>query len=44
LRRGEPHQGIVLVPVRSLSELVIRMRGHLDQCTPNAQRNNLLWA
>lgn len=43
-QRGEPHEGIVLIPVRSLSEMLTRLRSHLDQRTPDEQRNNLLWA
>src|SRR2546422_105328 len=29
-QRNEHHQGIVLIPVRSLSELLTRLRTHLD--------------
>jgi predicted nuclease of predicted toxin-antitoxin system len=44
LQRGEGHEGIILVPVRSLSELLTRISRHLDQHSPGEQRNNLFWA
>ena len=43
-QRGESHEGIILVPVRPLSELLRRLRRHLDIYTPVEQQNALLWA
>lgn len=43
-QRSEHHEGIILVPVRSLSELLVRFSKHLDTYTPAEQHNNLLWA
>ncbi len=44
VRRGELHEGIILVPVRALSELLVRLSMHLDTYPPDQQRDNLLWA
>jgi hypothetical protein len=44
IQRHEQHEGIILVPVRPLSELVARLSNHLDSYTPAEQRGNLLWA
>ena len=43
-QRGEHHEGIILVPVRPLSELLVRLSKYLDTHTPAEQRDNLLWA
>jgi predicted nuclease of predicted toxin-antitoxin system len=43
-QRGEHHEGIILVPVRSISELLSRLCVHLDSIRPDQQRDNLLWA
>lgn len=42
--RGEYHEGIILVPLRPLSELLTRLSDHLDTYTPAEQRDSLLWA
>jgi hypothetical protein len=44
LQRQEQHEGIILVPLRPLAELVARLCKHLDSYSPAAQRGNLLWA
>lgn len=44
LQRIEHHEGIILIPVRSLSELLTRLRTHLDSIAPDQQRDNLIWA
>ncbi|MBV9124477.1 MAG: DUF5615 family PIN-like protein [Planctomycetes bacterium] len=44
LQRGEHHEGIILIPLRSLSELLARLKKHLDSFTPAMQRDNLFWA
>ncbi len=44
VQRGEHHEGIILVPVRPLSEVLVRLSKHLDIYTPVEQRDNLLWA
>jgi len=44
VQRGELHEGIILIPVRPLSELLVRLSKHLDTYTPAEQHNNLLWA
>lgn len=43
-QRRECHDGIILVPVRPLPELLARLSTHLDTRSPAAQRNNILWA
>jgi len=42
-QRNEHHQGIILIPVRSLSELLTRLCSHLDSFAPDRQRDSLLW-
>jgi predicted nuclease of predicted toxin-antitoxin system len=44
LQRGEHHEGIILMPVCSLSEMLARLKKHLDSYTPAMQRDNLFWA
>jgi predicted nuclease of predicted toxin-antitoxin system len=44
LQRGEAHAGVVLVPHRSVSELIARLRHHLESHPPDQQQNNILWA
>jgi len=44
VQRNEHHEGIILIPVRSLSELLTRLCSHLDSFAPDKQRDNLLWA
>jgi predicted nuclease of predicted toxin-antitoxin system len=43
-KRNERHEGIILVPVRTLSELLTRLCNHLDSFAPSQQRDNLFWA
>lgn len=43
-QRGEPHAGIILVPMHSLSELLTRLSKHLDTYTPAEQHANVFWA
>src|SRR5437660_1735781 len=43
-QRNEQHEGIILVPLRPLPELVARLSRHLETYTPDQQRGNLLWA
>jgi predicted nuclease of predicted toxin-antitoxin system len=43
-QRNEHHEGIILIPLRTLSELLNRLSSHLDSIAPDQQRNNLLWA
>ncbi len=43
-QRNEHHKGIILISVRSLSELLTRLCSHLDSFAPDQQRDNLLWA
>jgi hypothetical protein len=44
VQQGEHHEGIILVPVRTLPEIVARLTQHLDTYTPDEQRDNLMWA
>ncbi|HLF04995.1 MAG TPA: DUF5615 family PIN-like protein [Dehalococcoidia bacterium] len=44
IQRGERHAGIILVPVRPISELIPRLGRHLDTVSPAQQHGNLLWA
>ena len=43
-RRGEHHEGIILMPWRPLPVLLPRLSKHLDTYTLTEQRDNLLWA
>jgi hypothetical protein len=43
-QRNERHEGIILIPDRSLSEMLARLCTHLDSFAPDQQRDNLLWA
>jgi predicted nuclease of predicted toxin-antitoxin system len=44
LRRGEPHLGIVLMPVRPDSVVVARLSSHVARFTPAEQAGQILWA
>ena len=44
IQQGEHHAGIILAPVRPLSELLPRLCKHLDTVSPAQQQDNLLWA
>lgn len=44
IQRHEQHEGIILVPLRPLAELVSRLSKHLNASGPAEQRDNLLWA
>src|SRR5947199_8514816 len=44
MQRSEYHEGSILLPFRSLSELLARVSIHLNTIPPDAQRDNILWA
>lgn len=44
LQRGEQHEGVILIPVRPVGEMIRRLSTHLNTHSPAKQRDNLLWA